>query len=111
MQGDGERKGSTPTPSIPRHPATDEKKYLDGAFSSHELGLEDQVRAEHVRNVGRQFAELILDVMKPTRERSIVLTRIEEATFWANAGLSRHGGKAPAPKKEAPRHGDVAPSV
>jgi hypothetical protein len=56
------------------HPATDaEKRDAHGS----------------VRNSLRTVAHYLAGVVPPGRERSLMLTHLEEAMFWGNAGLAR----------------------
>lgn len=42
-----------------------------------------------IRSKGLEFANLIDSVAPDGREKSTAVTRIEEAVFWANAGIAR----------------------
>lgn len=42
-----------------------------------------------IRQKARELAELILHVTPDSREQATALTKIEEACFWANAGVAR----------------------
>ncbi len=44
---------------------------------------------EALRDQGKALAELVLQSVPPSRERSLALTKIEEAVMWANAGIAR----------------------
>lgn len=44
---------------------------------------------ERVRKTVRRCAEDLLEDVPPGRERSLVLTKLEEAMMWANAGIAR----------------------
>lgn len=47
---------------------------------------------ESVRALFREAAEKAADYVPPGRELALVHTKIEEAMFWANAGIARHSG-------------------
>lgn len=51
----------------------------------------DQRAADHqsLRAGHMRLAELIVEVVPPGREQALALTKVEEAMFWANAGLAR----------------------
>lgn len=57
----------------------------------------DAVRAD----LGRLAAKMA-KTLPDGREKSLVLTHLEEAMFWANAAIARHGGSSgdPAPPAE-----------
>lgn len=48
-------------------------------------------RDEHTsaRQILRRAADELNDLVPDGREKSIVMTKLEEAMFWANAGLAR----------------------
>jgi hypothetical protein len=46
---------------------------------------------QQIRNAGLQFALIIDDAAKESRELSLAITHIEEAVMWANAAIARHG--------------------
>ncbi len=43
-----------------------------------------------LRDEAKAFAHLIGNV-PDSREKSLALTKLEEAVFWANAAIARHG--------------------
>jgi hypothetical protein len=43
-----------------------------------------------IRDKGKELAKLILEAAPQGREQSTALTKVEEAVFWANAGISRN---------------------
>jgi len=65
---------------------------LKDRFESH-IGRPGDGRAERyrlVREYGLGLAEVV-DIRCPdSREKSLALTKIEEAVFWANAAIARH---------------------
>jgi len=48
---------------------------------------------QSVRNVTENAALIISEACPEGRELSIALTKLEEAMFWANAGIARRHGK------------------
>ena len=44
-----------------------------------------------IRNQARFMAETVDDLCPDGREKSLAMTRIEEAVFWANAAIAREG--------------------
>lgn len=44
-----------------------------------------------LRGLGMDLAILIVRHVPAGREQSSALTKVEEAIFWANAGVARHG--------------------
>ena len=46
-------------------------------------------RIERIRNMFSKMYNLIDEICKPSRETSLVYTKLEEAQFWAIKGISR----------------------
>lgn len=44
---------------------------------------------QSLREKAKELAKLILEVVPAGRERSVALTELETAIFWANAGIAR----------------------
>lgn len=66
-------------------------QYLDNAFTYHAPKDDQPARYVALRDMGRELAREILVRSKPSRERSLALTNLEEAIMWANAGIARNG--------------------
>ena len=70
------------------------KDTVQNVFSYH-APREDQLpRYETIRLNARIFAEEILTATPHSRERSLALTKIQEAVMWANAAIALN--EAPA---------------
>jgi len=62
---------------------------LHTRFTYHPPKGDQPVRYQRIREHGKALAELV-DVECPeSREKSLALTKIEEAIFWANAAIAR----------------------
>lgn len=46
---------------------------------------------ECIRHVARDFAVCINDLCPESREKSLAVTKLEEAVMWANASIARAG--------------------
>ena len=44
-----------------------------------------------LRRSGLELAVMISNGVPESREQSLAITKLEEAIFWANAGIARHG--------------------
>ena len=69
---------------MPAYPL--ERNFTYHAPTPNEIRMYGELRQE-----GRELADLILDTCPDSRERSIALTKLEEAIFWANASIAREG--------------------
>lgn len=54
-----------------------------------EINDDQKNRIEEIRNVFSNVYNLIEQDCKPSRETSLVYTKLEEAQFWAIKGISR----------------------
>lgn len=46
---------------------------------------------QNIRDVAKVLAHMINVSVPEGREKSLALTKLEEAVFWTNAGIARHG--------------------
>lgn len=60
-------------------------------FTAHRVDAEQKMLLEAVRHVGHDLATCINDLCPENREKSLAVTKLEEAVFWANASISRGG--------------------
>jgi hypothetical protein len=58
-------------------------------FSYHAPKGDQAERYGRIRDLGRQFAELVDSECLESREKSLALTKVEEAVMWANAAIAR----------------------
>lgn len=63
---------------------------IENDFTSHELGWPDISKCNEIRDELKDAAHLIDDLVPDCTEKNIAITKIEEAMFWANAGISRY---------------------
>ena len=54
-----------------------------------EINDDQKDRIEEIRNLFFDVYNLIEQVCKPSRETSLVYTKLEEAQFWAIKGITR----------------------
>jgi hypothetical protein len=66
---------------------TDEE--LLARFTYHPPKGDQPGRYERIRNHGMRLAELVDEECPESREKSLALTKIEEAVMWANAAIAR----------------------
>lgn len=67
-----------------------EAKDLDNRFKYHEADPEKVEKMENLRKNFRELAELINELCPDSREKSLSITNLEEAQFWANASIARN---------------------
>ena len=60
-------------------------------FKSYRLGKRSLADCMVIRRKFGELGLLINGIVPDGREKSLVLTKLEEAMFWANAGISRSG--------------------
>lgn len=65
-------------------------KDLDNRFDFHPATTTEK-KNEHssVRMAAKVLAEKVEAEVPPGREQALAITKIEEAMFWANAGIAR----------------------
>ena len=54
-----------------------------------EINDNQKDKIEKIRNLFSEMYDLVDDICKPSRETSLVYTKLEEAQFWAIKGISR----------------------
>jgi hypothetical protein len=59
-------------------------------FTYHAPKGNQSAQYEEIRNEARLFAVTISDLCPESRERSLAITRLEEAVFWANSSIARN---------------------
>ena len=62
---------------------------FDRIYRHHKPTGDQAERCQRIRGKAKELAELIREVCPAGRERSLAFTKLEEASFWANAGISR----------------------
>jgi len=59
-------------------------------FDAHATGEGQSISIARLRIAAKQMAGVIDDEVTPSREKSVALRKLEEALFWANAGVARN---------------------
>jgi hypothetical protein len=63
---------------------------IDHRFNFHPAGTEEKQNAHgSVREQCRELAHFLNEKIPDGREKSIVITKLEEVMMWANAALAR----------------------
>lgn len=63
---------------------------LDKRFTYHSPKPGQPERYVLLRDAAKNLAELIVENTPQSREQALALTKLEEATFWANASIARN---------------------
>ena len=75
----------------PKYPITEEtREDFTKRFTYHAPKDDQPVRYGAIRGEAKDLAELIYGHCPPSRERSLALTKLEEAVMWANAAIARN---------------------
>lgn len=68
-----------------------EQSELQNNYQYHAPDEEKVVKHETVRRTVFVAADYLNKTLPDCREKSLALTKLEEATMWANAALARNG--------------------
>lgn len=63
---------------------------LNNRFDYHSPDAAKTVKHEQVRGILKAAALTLDDFLPEGREKSLAITKLEEAMFWANAALARN---------------------
>ncbi len=86
------RTGAPKEPAGTRFPMTEKQiSDLNRRFTYHPPNGSQPERYVAIREKAKELAFLIAMTSKESREQSTALTKVEEAVFWANAGIARNG--------------------
>lgn len=61
---------------------------IEEVFQYHSPKEGQATRYEAIRNKAKELALLINEVCPDSREKSVSLTKIQEASMWANASIA-----------------------
>lgn len=64
------------------------QKRLDNEFRYHSPNSDQADRYPHLRSEAKKLAETICRLVPDSRERSVALRKLREATMYANAGIA-----------------------
>lgn len=70
-------------------------------FSNHTPTKEGHEKIEKIRSATKLLAEVLIDNCPTSRELSLALTSLEEASFHANSAVARHFNEETAVAKKA----------
>lgn len=64
---------------------------IQNNFSYHAPKEEQVEKYEEIRKKAKELAYLMEEIVANSHEKSLAMTNLEQAVFWANAGISRNG--------------------
>lgn len=65
---------------------------MSETFRQHSMGRREIEYSESIREVAEELEAVIALRCKPSREKSLAMTKLEECVMWANKALAIHGG-------------------
>lgn len=71
-------------------PTEQENEQVIHNFTHHPATTDQSQKYDTLRNIYRDVALSLLHFCPPSRERSLALTKLEEACFWSNAAIARN---------------------
>lgn len=60
-------------------------------FKRHYMGDDEIEDSDSIRNAAEELEGIIALRCKPSREKSLAMTKLEECVMWANKSLAIHG--------------------
>lgn len=63
---------------------------IDNNFTYHSPTQEQTIKYNVLRVMAKKFAEEINGLCPDSREKSLAITQLETAVFWANASIARN---------------------
>ena len=67
-----------------------DSRTIENNFTYHEPKEGQPVKYKGIRDMAKDFAHIIESFVPDSREKSLAMTKLEEAVFWANAGIARN---------------------
>jgi hypothetical protein len=63
---------------------------IENNFTYHAPKADQPARYETIRGVAKELAHEINESCPESREKSLAITNLEQAIFWANASIGRN---------------------
>ena len=63
---------------------------IDNNFKYHEPKENQPEKNIKIREKAKELAYIIEEVCPNSREKALAMTKLEEASMWANASIARH---------------------
>lgn len=72
---------------------------IENRFKYHAPTEEAKLLHEGVRDSIKGVAMMVMEMLPECREKSLALTKLEEAMLWANAAIARNHSRLPTMKE------------
>jgi hypothetical protein len=66
------------------------KKLIENNFTYHAPKAGQPAMYQQIREKAKELAYLIDELVPDSREKSLAMTKLEECSMWANAGIARN---------------------
>ena len=66
------------------------KKVIEDNFTYHSPKDGQPAMYQAIREKAKELAYLIDELVPDSREKSLAMTKLEECSMWANAGIARN---------------------
>lgn len=63
---------------------------VEKAFTYHPPKDDQPQRYERIRDTAKAFGFMLVEIVPNSREKSLAMTKLEEAVMWANAAIARN---------------------
>ncbi len=63
---------------------------IENNFTYHRPSGDQPERYERIRTKAKELAYLMDELCPDSREKSLAMTQLEDATMWANASIARN---------------------
>ena len=63
---------------------------IENTFTYHAPKDGQPEKYQAIREKAKELAYLIQELVPPSREQSLAMTKLEECSMWANAGIDRN---------------------
>lgn len=63
---------------------------IENAFTYHAPKPGQPEKYQAIREKAKELAYLIEELVPSSREKSLAMTKLEECSMWANAGIARN---------------------
>lgn len=65
-------------------------KRIEDAYTYHPADSAQEEKYRRIRDKAKELAYLIDEECPDSREKSLAMTKLEEASMWANASIARN---------------------